>query len=158
MDKTNYVKMFIATVGAFLSAKLGILFPILSALMGVMIVDYLTGIIASAKEGKLESKIGMWGIVKKLLYMVEVAIAMLADWVIITVASYIGVNVEVGTFFGLLVAIWLIFNELYSIIENLIRMEVPLPNFIVNLTKYFKVAVEKQGDNLVEQLENSIKK
>ena len=78
------------------------------------------------------------------------AVAMISDWIIINVAERIGVNIPVTTFFGLLVAIWLIVNECISILENLIKLEVPMPNFLKSLVSRLKIVVEGQGDKVVE--------
>lgn len=40
----------LAAAGAFLSNKLGILFPLLSLLFTAMVVDYITGMLASKRE------------------------------------------------------------------------------------------------------------
>ena len=152
MDKYNYIKVFIAGIGAFLSAKLGLLYIVIPLLLVCMIVDYLTGMLASKKEGTISSKIGRWGIVKKIMYMVEVAVGVIVDWTIINVAVSLNVKVPQCTFFGLLVALWIIFNELISILENLTRLETPMPTFLINIVKNFKVVVEKQGDNLNKQV------
>ena len=152
MDKYNYIKAFIAGIGAFLSAKLGLLYIVIPLLLVCMVVDYLTGMLASKKEGTISSKIGRWGIVKKLMYMVEVAVGVIVDWTIINVAVSLNVKVPQCTFFGLLVALWIIFNELISILENLTRLETPMPTFLINIVKNFKVVVENQGDNLNKQV------
>ncbi|WP_143314184.1 phage holin family protein [Clostridium sp. HBUAS56017] len=148
------VKAAIASIGAFLSAKLGLLYIILPLLMAVMIIDYLTGMLSAKKEGKTNSKTGMWGIVKKLLYGVEVATAMIVDWTIINVATNLGFNIPTVTFFGLLITIWLIINELISILENLTRLEVPMPAFLLKVVSNFKVVVESSGDNLANKIKN----
>ena len=58
-------------------------------------------------------------------------------------------HIPVATFFGMLVAVWLIINELISILENLARLETPLPGFLLELVQHFKVVVEAQGNELV---------
>ncbi len=148
-----YFKLFIAGIGAFLSAKLGLLYIVLPFLIVAMVVDYLTGRAASKKEGTINSKVGAWGIFKKLMYGVEVLVGIIVDWLIINVTTAIGINMPTVTFFGLLVAIWLIINELTSILENLVRLEVPMPPFLVKIVSNFKVAVEKSGDSLAEKSE-----
>lgn len=112
MDKYNVIKAILSGAVAAISAKLGILGPMLLALTGVMIVDYITGMLASKKENNISSRVGMWGIVKKLLYIVVVGVGMLMDWLILTTAESMGVHIPLATFFGLLVAVWLIINEL----------------------------------------------
>lgn len=155
MEKITGFKGCIAAIGAFLSAKLGMLYIVLPVLMLVMIIDYVSGMAAGKKEGKTNSKTGMWGIIKKMFYGVEVVVGMVIDWTIINVASSLGIDIQVATFFGLLIAIWLIINELISILENLTRLEVPLPRFLVNVVSNFKVVVESSGDNLADKVINN---
>lgn len=119
-------------------------------LMFVMVVDYSTGMIKARYLGEIESRKGMWGVIKKAMYAVVVSVAMISDWIIINVAERIGVNIPLTTFFGLLVAIWLIVNECISILENLIKLEVPMPNFLKSLVSRLKIVVEGQGDKVVE--------
>jgi len=157
MEKVNTVKVIIASIGAFLSAKLGILYIVLPLLMVAMVIDYVSGMLAAKKEGKTNSKTGMWGIVKKLMYGVEIMVGMIVDWTILNVASSLGINIPVATFFGLLVAIWIIINELISILENLTRLEVPLPPFLLKVVANFKVVVEKSGDTLANQVKTDTK-
>lgn len=157
MENVNAIKGIIAGGIAFLSAKLGILAPILLMLMLVMCVDYCTGMLAGFKEHNIQSKKGMWGIVKKLLYGVAVGVAMVVDWTIITVAESLNFDIPTTTFFGILVAVWLILNELISILENLKRMDVPLPGFLVTVVNRFKVSVENSGDKLSDTIKEGEK-
>ena len=152
MEKTNTVKALFITIGAFLSAKLGILFPVISILLGVMILDYGTGILAAAYQGKLKSRTGIWGIIKKMFYGVLVAIGMIVDWIIINVGQHIGIIIPVSTFFGLVTALWLIFNELISIIENILKFEVIAPKFLVKFINKFKGIIENQGEKLSDNI------
>ena len=112
MEHIKLIRSIAAGVGAFLSAKLGLLYIVLPFLLVVMVVDYITGLTASKKECKTNSKTGMWGIVKKLMYGVEVLVGITVDWLILNITETIGIEVPTVTFFGLLVAIWLIINEL----------------------------------------------
>ncbi|GEQ22296.1 hypothetical protein CBU02nite_28020 [Clostridium butyricum] len=156
MEKTTYLKTLVASIGAFLSLKLGILLPVLGLLSLVMITDYVTGILDAKSRGEINSRTGMWGIVKKLLYGVEVAIAMVVDWTIINVAGQLNIDIHMGTFFGLLVSIWLIFNEIISILENLTRLGTPMPSFLIKFVSTFKVVVENNGDMLTDNLDKNI--
>ena len=156
MEKTTYLKTLVASIGAFLSLKLGILLPVLGLLSLVMITDYVTGILDAKSRGEINSRTGMWGIVKKLLYGVEVAIAMVVDWTIINVAGQLNIDIHMGTFFGLLVSIWLIFNEIISILENLTRLGTAMPSFLIKFVSTFKVVVENNGDMLTDNLDKNI--
>lgn len=153
MEKESFIKLTISTVIAFLSAKLGILLPVLVILLLVMIGDYSTGMLKAKYLGEINSRKGMWGVIKKAMYAVVVAVAMVSDWIIINVAEKVGVNIPLTTFFGLLVAIWLIVNECISILENLIKLEVPMPGFLKNLVSRLKVVVEGQGNKIVDNIQ-----
>lgn len=133
-------------------SALGILFPVILLLGLCMLVDYVTGIVSAGYLGKIKSSVGLWGIVKKLMYAVIVAVAMACDWVVINVATQVGIVIPTSTFFGLLVALWLIFNELISILENLIKMEISLPSFLVKLVNKFKTLLDEQGDSTVDKI------
>ena len=49
-----------------------------------------------------------------------------------------------------MVAIWLIINELISILENLSKMGVPMPNFLMKVVKKLKIIVESKADTTTE--------
>ena len=127
-------------------------------LIAVLITDYLTGMLSAFQHNVLNSKTGLWGIVKKLLYGVAVAVGMIVDWTIINVAQAIDINIPMTTFFGLLVSIWLIINELISILENLMKLDVPLPTFLIKVVSNFKIAVENSGEVLADTIDKSGKK
>ncbi len=152
MEKTNLIKLGISGIGAYLSAKLGILFPILMLLMIVMIFDYCTGMLSAGYNDEIQSRKGMWGVVKKALYGVTVAVAMIADWIIINVAKNVGRAVPFSKFFGLIGSILPIFYVIISILENLIKMEVPIPPFLKSFVNKFKIVVEGQGNKIADSL------
>ena len=142
----------LSAVGAFLSAKLGILFPVLLILAGMMVVDYISGMMASKVEAiehpddknyGWSSKKGAIGIAKKVGYLFIVAVAMTVDWLVLHVTAVIGVTVTAKALFSLLVAVWYILNELLSIIENAGRMGVNVPEW---LCKYIAVLKRKIDD------------
>lgn len=155
MDKITTIKAFFATLGAWLGVKLGILGPILLMLLAVEITDYGTGMLSAKYLGKWNSRTGIWGIVKKLLYAIIVAIAMICDWCILEVAEQLGIAIPIGTFFGLLTSLWLIFNEIISIMENLAKMETKLPPFLSKFVIKFSKLLEQQGEKLVDSIDSN---
>lgn len=139
----------LAAVGAFLSDKLGILFPVLCVLAAMMVVDYTTGMLASKVEAidhpgdknyGWTSKKGAKGIIKKVGYLCVIAVAMVVDYIIVRVSKELGFQMPMTAFFGLLVAVWYILNELLSIIENAGRMGANVPDW---LCKYISVLKDK---------------
>jgi toxin secretion/phage lysis holin len=93
----------------------------------VIVIDYITGVSASLKEGKgLNSEVGFWGLCKKVLMLVVIALAHRADIVMDTEILMIG-----AIYFYLA-------NELISITENYGRLGLPLPDNIKKLIAVLK--------------------
>lgn len=138
-----------AGIAAWFSAKIGILFPLLMFLLGMMIVDYVSGMLASKNEAMnhpgdnnygWNSKKGAKGIIKKVGYLCVIAVAMVVDYIILEVAAQAGLQVSAKAFFGILVTVWYLLNELLSIVENAGRMGAAVPKW---LTKYIAVLKNK---------------
>lgn len=140
---------------AWLSARLGILLPVLCVLLTAMVLDYITGMLASKREA-LEhpddpaygwsSRRGAEGIIKKVGYLCIIAAAMIVDYIILSVAAQAGIEVALKAFFGLLVAVWYILNELLSIIENAGRMGAPVPDWLAKYVAVLKNKIDAQAD------------
>ena len=123
--KQTVLKMTAAVLGAGLVSYLGTLAVPMLVLLGVMLLDYITGMIKAYIRAELNSKFGIKGILKKLCYMVMVAVGAAVDYLLRGAVIGAGITLDVKLFFGLLVAIWLIINELISVMENLAAIGVP---------------------------------
>ncbi|MCI8791021.1 MAG: phage holin family protein [Lachnospiraceae bacterium] len=53
--------------------------------------------------------------------------------IIFKFANELGLEYTSNTFFGLVVAIWFVVNEMLSILENIGRMGAELPDFLKNV-------------------------
>ena len=116
----------------------------------VMAVDYVSGMVRSWANGELCSRTGVFGIVKKVSYLLAVVVAIVADWIIQTAAGQLGADFSGFFYFGLLVTIWLILNECISILENISEIGVPLPPFLMTLIQKLKKTAESKGEDLVK--------
>ena len=56
----------------------------------------------------------------------------------------IGIKLEYTIFFGVLVTIWFIINEIISILENLAKIGVPLPKFLMTVIQRLKNTTESE--------------
>lgn len=118
MDNLKYLKSGLAIVGAAFTAAFGGFDLMLHVLVGLVIADYVTGVIAAWYERTLDSGIGARGIVKKILLFMVVALAYQID-------------MAIGQEIFRTLAIWFyIANEALSIIENAGRCGVPIPAFL----------------------------
>ena len=140
------IQVVVSAVITGLLYYLGIVAVPIIILVIAMIIDYITGMMSAWLNAELSSKKGIKGIVKKISYLALVAVAMIVDWLICCGLQQINVNIKYSVFFAVLVTVWLIINELISVLENLSRMGVPIPNFLKKLINRLKTTVDKGDD------------
>lgn len=142
MNFNRLIKTTFSILLSFIGNKLGIMGPALLLFILLMILDYISGMLASRAEALKypnnpkygwSSKKSIIGIYKKIGYMTTILVAIYSDYVIFNLLEEIGIPYNIKTIFGLLVTIWFIINELLSILENAERMGVKLPKFILNV-------------------------
>lgn len=138
--------LFAGAVGA-LAAYFNVLLIPLAVLMGAMLIDYITGMAGAAYTGEISSRVGVIGIVKKVCYLALVAVGIVLDYLITAALVQIGIAIQINYCFGMIVTIWLIINELISILENLGELNIPLPQFLVKTVKALKGRVEDKVNN-----------
>lgn len=112
----NWFKPVVAVSGAAVSYLFGGWSSLLTILLTFVVFDYVTGFAAAAKEGRLNSEVGAWGIAKKVGIFAIVAVAHLVD----TALGDAHLFRDAAIFFFLA-------NELLSVIENAGRIGVPIP-------------------------------
>lgn len=144
----NYIKIFITAIMTFISAKLGILAPLMVFLVITMAMDYISGMISSGQKGKLSSKRGIVGIFKKLGYVFAIVVALICDKLIVIIVAQFGTILPATAIFGMLTTIWLTLNEMLSILENLGRMSVPLPRFLAKTIFLLRDTVDKKVETV----------
>ena len=135
MNSTE-VKTIQAVVSAGITGLLyylGIVAVPIIIIVIAMIIDYVTGMMSAWFNVELPSKKGVFGIVKRVSYLGLVCVGMRVDWLIYSGLYSVGVNLGYTIFFGLLVTIWLIINELISILENLGAIGVQLTKFLLTI-------------------------
>ena len=138
------IQAFISAAFAGLMYYLGIIAVPIMVLIVAMVVDYITGMSAAWYNSELSSKKGIKGIVKKVSYLALVVVAMIIDWLISCGLQQINIDMTYSVFFAVLVAVWLIINELISILENLSRPGVPIPTFLNKIINKLKSTVEEE--------------
>lgn len=144
--KENIIKGSATAALAALGAYCGELMIPLAVLLAAMIADYISGMAKAWTTAQLSSRVGILGIVKKLSYLLIVCAGMGVDWVIATAATAAGIDLGVTYFVALLVIIWLVINELLSIVENVAAMGVHVPKFLLKLIGHIKNRVEDKAD------------
>lgn len=141
MSKENVLQGIITLVVAGITAYFGIIAIPLIVLTVVMLVDYITGMTAAYVNAELSSRKGTRGIFKKLGYYSLVCVGMTLDYILCSGLAQIGIEGN-KILFGLIVTVWLIINELISILENLSRLDVPIPKFLKSVVERLKNNVD----------------
>lgn len=141
------IKGIVSTVLGVLNSIFGILaIPILLLVIS-NVVDYVTGILASKFRGQeISSYKGIRGITKKVCMWLLIIVGAILDELIIYAVAQFGLTISISFIVAAIVAVWLIVNELISILENLKDIGVPMPEFIVKVTKNLKSQIENKAD------------
>ena len=124
----NIIQVIFAAVGGWLGYFIGGCDGLVYALLIFVIIDYITGIMLAITERKLSSAVGFKGICRKVLIFAMVGIANILD---IHVLGEAGVLRTAVIFFY-------ISNEGISIIENAVRLDLPVPEKLINVLKQIK--------------------
>lgn len=146
MSKENIFQSIITLIVAGVSAYFQIIAIPLIVLTAVMLIDYITGIVAAYTKAELSSRKGIVGIIKKLGYFALICVGISVDYILYSALHQLGIGNDITMLFGLIVTVWLIINELISILENLSKMDVPIPKFLTSVIQKLKTTVEDKTE------------
>lgn len=140
------IKVIATTVISVLMSWLGILAVPVFMLTGCNILDYLTGLWASAyREETISSYKGIRGIIKKVCMWLLIVVGAVIDVLIQYTVTNIGISLQIPFIVATIVAVWLIVNEIISILENMIDIGVEMPPFLLPLVRNIKKQVEEKS-------------
>lgn len=133
-DKALEIKAIITAVLAFCTALWGWLGWAVITLICCMALDWITGTWAARARGEWSSTVARAGCWHKLGEVVAMLVAALCDIAIKVVLNSTAAPIlsgwEYGNYISLVVAIWYIFTELGSIMENAIKLGAPIPEWL----------------------------
>lgn len=127
-EKCNLIYGFIVTA---LSAVFGRYWYLFAGFLVFNIIDYATGWIYGKYYAKsLSSSVGAKGVLKKVSYWIVIAIAFYISFAFRQMGEVIGINLEFMILFGWFTLATYMINEVRSILENLVKMNVAVPDFL----------------------------
>ena len=135
---SNHIKTITAGLSLVLSYLFGGWSALLIALIFFAVFDYVTGILAAGYKGELNSRIGLYGIARKVLIFGVVAVAGIVDHVI---AEELGNAFAIGDFELSVASASILFylvNEFISISATLGKLNVPVPKVLKKAISMFK--------------------
>ena len=128
-DKVNMIYGAIAAVGVAIFGKYWFLF---AGFLILNVIDYVTGYCKAKFYKKNESSaIGAKGIFKKVWYWVVIGLAFFISTCFAYMGETIGINLSFVQLFGWFTLATYLVNEIRSIFENLVEMNIKVPQFLI---------------------------
>lgn len=128
LDKVNVVGALIAT---FLAAVFGKYWFLFAGFLVLNLVDWFTGWAKSRRTHCESSKTGAIGAMKKVGYWIVIGAAFFISTSFIRMGEIIGVNLTFVQMFGWFTLASYLINEIRSILENLVEMNIWVPAFLI---------------------------
>lgn len=152
MNKIDVVKGFFAAMLGVLTSMFGALAIPIILLVMCNVIDYGTGLVASKFRGQeISSYRGIQGITKKICMWLLIVVGAIVDELIVYGVAQMGIVIPFSFMVACVVALWLICNELISILENIKDIGVPLPEFLIKLTKNIKSQIEEKTNVIQDE-------
>ncbi|WP_313530796.1 phage holin family protein [Anaerotignum sp.] len=128
IDKVNLVGGGIVSI---LSAVLGPMWILFAALYILNILDWITGWYWASKNKKSSSKVGAQGIAKKVGYWIVIGVGFFIGYAFKEMGRVIGIPLEFMKSIGWFVLANYIVNEMRSLLENLLKLGIPVQGFLI---------------------------
>ena len=144
MDK--WIKVTVTAIASGLSALLGTLYVPVLLMVLCNIIDYVTGLMAARYRDGISSYKSIRGIYKKVSMWLLVVIGAIVDALLKYATDSVGISVHFSFLIAAVVAVWIICNELISILENMIDIGISVPPFLIPIVKHIKAYAEKEAD------------
>lgn len=136
----EYLKFIPAFFAGLLTLLYGEWSALLTILVALVVIDYVTGMTAGALDGGLKSKTGWIGIARKVFIFAMVAVAHLIDLLLIESGF------ESTELVMTMVIVFYAVNEILSITENAGRIGLPVPEQIKSAIEILKGYENKNKD------------
>ena len=151
----NQMKAAAVAAGGVLSSILGTLYIPILLMVLCNVIDYATGLMAapSRKDG-ISSYKGMRGICKKVSMWLLVVVGAIIDQLLKYASETFGIALPFSFLIACIVAIWIICNELISILENMVDIGVEIPVFLMPIVKHIRSQIDEAAESVVENAEN----
>ena len=145
--KENYIKAFFTGLFALISSMLGILTVPVLLMVACNVLDYATGLMASTYRSQdINSYKSIRGIMKKVCMWLLVVVGAVIDQLLLYASQTAGITLPFTCLVACIVAIWIICNEIISILENIKDMGVAIPGFLLPIVEHVKSQVEDKAD------------
>ncbi len=152
-DKVNLI---ISAIITGMTNVFGIQWILFAGYLIFNIIDFITGCI-KARINKTESSvIGLKGIIKKVGYWILILVAFLTSYMISIIGGLLGLNIDYVVLFGWFTLACLLINEIRSILENLTKIGIEVPDFLSKGLKVVNNTINNKIENSVNINDNQL--
>ena len=137
------VKLGFAGLGTISAYYANNIDPLVWMLVIFSISDLITGTVAAACHGRINSHKASRGFVKKVFYFVLVGVGFGVDFIVLYMAEEAGFLLHHAPF-GILCVCYLLATEALSILENLAELDITVP-FLNKFLKAFRERISEKG-------------
>ena len=142
-NEVTAVKAAVAGISGALTSVFGILTVPIMLMVSCNVIDYTTGLLAAKyRNESVNSYKGLRGITKKVCMWLLVVVGFIIDQMLTYASSVVGIPNPFTYLVACFVALWIVCNEIISILENMVDIGVEMPAFLMPLVKNIKGQVE----------------
>lgn len=155
MDKiehgVDWIKISLAGAGGILMANYRMQIVLGFVLAVLMLADWITGTRAAKRAGNWSSKAARDGFDHKIGALVVLIVAFMADLVFREAAEMMPWEVPAWPFLWMsLVEVWYCFTEAGSILENCVKLGVPVPKWFMAAISAGTAVMDKTGEEAAD--------
>ena len=153
------VKYLISCITSILSAIFGDFWFLFVFLLGLNIIDYITGIM-KARYLKIESsRRAMKGFIKKFLIWCLISMGFGLGIAFEKIGEVIGINLHIMLAIGWFILAHCIINEFRSILENMVELDKGylVPKWLIKGLEVTNKIIDKKVNSVVDSLDNNEK-
>lgn len=145
MKVFDYINIIYGCIAVALTAIFGDFWFLFVAFLVLNMVDYITGVLKARHTNKVNSNAGAKGIIKKVGYWIVIAISFFISATFVQLGQLIGIELGFVVLFGWFTLATFIINEIRSVLENLIELDVDVPEFLIKGLEVAADAIEKKS-------------
>lgn len=143
IDKVNLIGGGIVSI---FSAVLGPMWILFAALYILNILDWITGWYWASKNKKSSSKVGAKGIAKKVGYWIVIGVGFFIGYAFKEMGKVLSIPLEFMNGIGWFVLASYLVNEMRSLLENLLKLGIPVQGFLVKGLKITSELIDNAAD------------
>lgn len=142
---------------SFFTSVLGDFWYIFIGYLILNLIDWITGMLKAMKLKEVSSKIGIYGLMKKLGYWLVIGIAFgFSSLFVILGNEILNMNLTISYLLGWFTLASLIIDEIISILENLIQLNIKVPKLLTKCILIAGKMIDKTSDDIINKEERRL--